>query len=132
MKKVRPIIYSLSIGVLISLLPVETVYADNDKLQIIRFYKLNSKGQQNRLIIRESRLKKTGCQNFAMKPRIYRLTQIGFKNCLVFSKKNCAADTAITGLWKGEKPDTNFSQGGEWLFTQHDKKGTKAKSWRCE
>ena len=132
MKTIHSTIYSLSLSLMICLLPVETLQAETDKLKIIRFYKLNSKGQQNRLIIRESRLKKTGCHNFATKPKVYRLTQIGFQHCWIYTKKNCEEGTAITGLWKGEKQDTQFSQGGEWLFTHHDEKGVRAKSWRCE
>ena len=132
MMKIHPIIYSLSLLLVISLIPVQKAYSEESKLQIIRFYKLNTKGQQNRLLIRESRLKKTGCQNFAAKPTIYRLTQIGFKHCLVFRKKNCEEGTEITGLWKGKDPDTKFKQGGEWLFSQDESKGEKAKSWHCE
>ena len=114
------------------MLPMQASLAKSDKLQIIRFYKLNSKDQQNRLLIRESRLKKTGCYNFATKPTVYRLTQIGFEYCAVYAKKSCAEGSEITGSWKGEKIDSKFSQGGEWLFTHHTPKGVKAKSWSCQ
>lgn len=131
MIKTHSAIYSLCFVIFASLIPAEVLLADENKLQIIRFYKLNTKGQQNRLLIRESRLKRTGCHNFSTKPKVYRLTQIGFDRCLVFRKKNCADGSEITGLWKGEKASTEFQEGGEWLFTQNDKKGEKAKSWRC-
>jgi len=132
MMKIRPIIYSLSLLLAATFLPVQKAFTAENKLQIIRFYKLNTKGQQNRLIIRESRLKKPGCHNFLAKPKIYRLTQIGFKHCVVFRKSKCEEGTEITGLWKGDAPDTKFKQGGEWFFTQSDSKGEKAKSWYCE
>lgn len=132
MMKIRPIIYSLCLLLAATFLPIHTAFSEENKLQIIRFYKLNTKGQQNRIIIRESRLKKTGCHNFLTKPKIYRLTQIGFKHCVVFRKSKCAEGTEITGLWKGEDPDTKFKQGGEWLFTQSDSKGEQVKSWYCE
>lgn len=132
MKQTHLTIYSLCCAIAFSILPIQASYAKSDKLQIIRFYKLNSKGQQNRLLIRESRLKKTGCHNFATKPKVYRLTQIGFEYCTVYAKKSCAAGSEITGLWKGEKEDAKLSQGGEWLFTHHDPEGIKAKSWSCQ
>lgn len=117
---------------ILSFSPIHLAYAGDDTLKIIRFYKLNSKGQQNRLVIRQSRLKKPGCHNFTTSPKIYRLTQIGYEYCIVFAKKNCSPGTEISGSWKGDELDTKFSQGGEWLFTHHDEKGVKAKSWSCQ
>jgi hypothetical protein len=105
--------------------------ADDDSFKMIRFYKLNKNEQQNRLLIREGRLKKVGCQNFSTKPRVYRLTQIGFKYCYIYSKKDCEAGTEIMGSWKGEKQDNKFTQGGEWLFNKANLRGEKAKSWHC-
>lgn len=117
---------------MLSFFPSQHIYAGDDELKIVRFYKLNKKGQQNRLFIRESRLKKPGCHNFSTSPKIYRLTQIGYEYCIVFAKKNCSAGTEITGGWKGDKIDSKLSEGGEWLFTHHNKKGVKAKSWSCK
>jgi len=106
--------------------------AEDNERQIVRFYKLNDKDQQNRLLIRESRLSKTGCQNFATQATIYRLTQIGFEYCQIFEEKNCVVESIIDGLWKGETADTEFTQGGQWLFTHHTDEGVKARSWECQ
>ncbi len=113
-------------------MPIKLSHAADSEYKIIRFYKLNSKGQQNRLVMRESRLKKPGCHNFATSPKIFRLTQIGYEYCIVYAKKKCSEGSEITGSWKGGKIDSKFSQGGEWLFTHHNEKGVTAKSWSCK
>jgi len=132
MIKLKPIIYIVCFSLFASCSSNQIDRTGDEKSKIIRFYKLNSKGQQNRLLIRESRLKRAGCQNFATQTTIYRLTQIGFQYCQVFQEKNCEASSILEGLWKGEKPDSNFSQGGEWLFTQYGENGAEAQSWFCE
>jgi len=103
----------------------------NKKRQTIRFYNLNKKKQLNRLIIRKKRLEKAGCHNFSGTKKIYRLTQIGYKYCQLFSTKNCTSGSEIQGSWKEKKLSMQFTQGGEWLFIGENSSGVKAKSWLC-
>lgn len=125
------IICLIAIVVSFSIIATHSLYADNKTNKIIRFYKLNKQKQQNRLLIRESRLSKTGCHNFATTPTIYRLTQIGFEYCVIYAKKDCPAGTEIMGSWKDKKRDIKLTQGGTWFFNQHSPRGEKAKSWYC-
>ena len=103
-----------------------------EQRQYIRFYKLNNKDQQVRVQITDKASKNRGCQNFLTKPKVYRLTQIGFTACRVYQQKDCAADSLVDGLWKGGEASSDLTQGGEWLFTDTDPKGTRLKSWFCE
>ena len=115
-----------------SLFFLPSLSATADSRKIIRFYKLNKQDQQNRLLMHESRLKKTGCHNFATSPKVYRLTQIGFEYCYLYTKKNCQSGSEITGVWKEKKQDKKFTQGGAWFFNQSNPRGEKAKSWFCQ
>jgi len=135
MKRIYSPIYIASCLV-ISVLSVGNVIAADEqkasnKKQIIRFYKLNDKQQLNRLVIRKSRLKKAGCHNFLGTKKIYRLTQIGFKSCQLFSEKNCLNGSEIEGIWNNTDKAKEFKQGGEWLFNLQFSNGEKAKSWSC-
>lgn len=122
---------SLSIIVLLSSALISpSLFADDYK--IIRFYKLNKKGEQNRLVMKEKRLKLAGCHNFTLTPKVYKLTQIGFKSCSLYSVKNCKIDTEISGLDGKNNVKTDFTEGKRWMFNQQTPRGTKAKSWRCE
>lgn len=138
MSSLTEIWYSITMKVFVILLSSLSVLvcasciSAQEKRQYIRFYKLNNKDQQVRIQISDKTSSKAGCNNFLTKPRIYRLTQIGFDVCRVYSEKNCAADSIVEGLWKGEKTSSELSQGGEWLFTSDNPKGTKLKSWACE
>lgn len=125
--------YTPSIVLLISCMIISpSLLADTEKYQIIRFYKLNKKQQQNRLVMKEKKLKLSGCHNFFLSPRVYRLTQIGFNYCSLYSEKNCKANTEITGLWKKKSKNMQFTEGGRWFFNQNSQYGIKAKSWYCE
>ena len=103
-----------------------------EKRQNIRIYKLNSKDQSIRIQMLDKTAKSSGCHNFFTKPRVSRITQIGFASCTLYSTKNCPADAAIEGQWEEEDKSIKLTQGGKWLFTYDNPKGIKAKSWSCE
>ena len=131
MNSSKIIICLIAIIVNFSIISTNSLYAENKTNKIIRFYKLNKKEQQNRLLIRESHLRKTGCHNFTTTPTIYRLTQIGFEYCAIYVKKDCPAGTEVMGSWGNKKRDTKLTQGGTWFFNQTFPHGEKVKSWYC-
>ena len=82
--------------------------------------------------MRDKTSRASGCHNFITKPKISRITQIGFESCSLYSAKNCPAEAAIEGQWEEKDKATKFTQGGQWLFTYDDAKGIRAKSWSCQ
>lgn len=102
------------------------------KRQNIRIYKLNSKDQSVRIQMLDRTAKATGCHNFFTKPKVSRITQIGFKSCTLYSKRNCSVEHAIEGQWKEKDKSVELTEGGKWLFTYDDPKGIRAKSWSCK
>jgi len=103
----------------------------NTQYKTIRFYKKNKKGQLNKVLISRKKSQKTGCQNFTGSKKIYRLTQIGFKQCRLYAEKNCQSGSELTASWKGKQAAKDFTQGGEWLFNLNSEQGEAAKSWAC-
>jgi len=106
--------------------------ASEEKRQYIRIYKLNSKDQSVRIQMLDKTANASGCHNFLTKPKVSRITQIGFESCTLYSAKDCPAEAAIEGQWKEKDKMTKLTQGGKWLFTYDDPKGVKAKSWSCK
>ncbi|MDJ0956430.1 MAG: hypothetical protein QNI91_06225 [Arenicellales bacterium] len=72
-----------------------------------------------------------GCHNLIKKRRIYRVAQIGFESCTVYSEKNCEEGTEIPVSWKNKKdPITSFTRGARWFLP--GERGSKMRSWKCE
>jgi len=62
------ILFTLFLGLLSLVLTSSNLYAE--KRQTIRFYKLNSKDQAVRVLVRKKTAKKPGCHNFKGKKKI--------------------------------------------------------------
>lgn len=74
---------------------------------------------------------KPGCHNLITKRRIYRVAQIGFEACSVYTESDCEAGTEIEVSWKNKKtPTTTFTRGARWYLP--GERGSKMKSWKCE
>lgn len=72
-----------------------------------------------------------GCHNLIKKRRIYRVAQIGFEACSVYSEKDCEEGTEIPVSWKNKKdPVTSFTRGARWFLP--GERGSKMRSWKCE
>ena len=72
-----------------------------------------------------------GCHNLITKRRIYRVAQIGFETCSVYSGKDCEKGTEIPVSWKNKKdPVTSFTRGARWFLP--GERGSKMRSWKCE
>ena len=66
----------------------------------ITFYHINKLGQQYEVrIVRNT--DEPGCHNFLKKTSVFRVGQVGFEYCEVFSDKACQADSAVTATWTG-------------------------------
>ena len=72
-----------------------------------------------------------GCHNLFKKRKIYRVAQIGFETCSVYSEKDCEEGSEIPVSWKNKKdPVTSFTRGARWFLP--GERGSKMRSWRCE
>ncbi|MCK5359972.1 MAG: hypothetical protein KAJ95_05065, partial [Gammaproteobacteria bacterium] len=73
-----------------------------------------------------------GCQNTPYTYHVYKVAVLAFKNCSVFSEKNCQPDSILTAYWKNkDKPATNMKQGTRW-FLARDESEVDVSSWSCE
>ena len=106
--------------------------AENSRQQI-RFYKVNSKRQTSKILFANKKGKLTSCQNFYKKTRVYQANQFGFKQCVLYSKKNCSSDSTVQVNRKKEKSPTSIlTQGYSWHPISDSPKGVKLKSWKCD
>lgn len=109
---------------------------DNKKITRaeIRFYKINKDNITQKVLFTKRKARKPGCHNFIKKVRLHRTVQIAYKQCQVFSKKNCEADSVMSFYTKKE-PDLHsieLSQGYGWYPVGKNLRGEKVKSWSCE
>ncbi len=96
----------------------------------LRLYTANKLLQQRRVsMVRNT--DEPGCHNLITKRRIYRVAQIGFETCTLYSKKACEAGTEIAVSWKNKKePVSEFTQGARWFLP--GERGAKMASWKCD
>ena len=126
--------FAAALGLVLAL---SAIAVDEVKAGEIRFYKVNSKGQQSELLWVRKR-EEPGCHNFRRAKDIYRVAQIGFAYCSVYAKKDCPSGAEWTLVWKGKtKKGSRRSQpmdqaipGAEWFFKNDDVR--EVRSWRCE
>jgi hypothetical protein len=63
---------------------------------------------------------------------VYKVAVLAFKNCSVFSAKDCRPDSILTAYWKNkDKPATQLKQGTRWFLTR-DGSEVDVSSWSCE
>ena len=103
----------------------------------IRFYKINKKGQQSELMFVRGD-DDPGCHNFSQQRNIYRVAQVGFKQCSLFREKDCATDSTIEVRWSGKaktpnkkRPTTKITPGSMWMVRAVDP-AAEVRSWYCE
>lgn len=72
-----------------------------------------------------------GCHNLITKRRIYRVAQIGFEFCTLYSEKDCEEGAEIAVSWKNKKePATEITPGARWFLP--GERGSKMASWKCD
>ncbi|MGA8260568.1 MAG: hypothetical protein WB783_10175 [Arenicellales bacterium] len=74
-----------------------------------------------------------GCHNLLLHFVVYRVAQIGYKYCTVYSEKDCKAGSEVQVSWKKKKPPVKqFTQGDRWFLVSDNPHGHKMGSWYCE
>lgn len=103
----------------------------------IRFYKVNSKGQQSAVGFLRNR-DEPGCHNTLGGRDVFRVAQIGFTYCQVYSEKNCEEGSALIMNWKGPvrsnsaraQPTERLMPGDMWYFDENE--SLEINSWMCQ
>lgn len=74
-----------------------------------------------------------GCHNMLLRLTIYRVAQIGYQYCTIYSEKDCKAGSEIQVSWKQkENPVTQFTQGDRWFLVSERRRGRTMGSWYCK
>ena len=102
----------------------------------IRFYSINEKNQERELLFLMGTTQ-PGCHNLPLKQSVYRVAQVGFEFCEVFSEKNCAPGNLHVMKWIGPEndsqvmlPTTKITPGARWLFDGPTE--AQLSSWLCQ
>lgn len=113
---------------------VTPVMADSSqtKHQEIRFYKANKQLQTDKIWFTKKKSKLPGCHNFLKAARVYKLVQIGYSHCEIFTEKNCAEESQNSATRKkGTISAEKLTEGYAWFPVAEHKKGAKLRSWQC-
>ena len=100
--------------------------------QDVRLYKVNKDGITQRLRFTKRKAKREGCQNLLLKSRVFKISQFGYKHCVVYSKKNCEEDSKMEFTHsKFDDLVIELEQGYGWQPVGEHKRGERMKSWMC-
>ena len=102
----------------------------------IRFYTINSQNQQRELYLLPNR-GEAGCFNLPLSVDVYRVAQIGFVSCSVYSDSDCDPATAHLMHWSGKarkdpnkkKPTAFMTEGAMWRI--EGPREAALRSWEC-
>ncbi len=74
-----------------------------------------------------------GCHNTPYTYNVYKVAVLAFKNCSVYSAKNCTPESILPAYWKSKesKVNTKMKQGTRW-FLALDGSEAAVSSWSCE
>jgi len=96
-----------------------------------RVYRANSSLQVDR--VPTFNADEPGCHNLLLKLTIYRVAQVGFEHCTVYSEKDCEPGKEVPVSWKQEDPPvTELTQGDRWFLVGDEPRGHKMGSWSCQ
>lgn len=97
----------------------------------IRLYKMTRDGHSEKYML-FGKANNPGCHNTPYTYHVYKVAVLAFKNCSVFSAKDCRPDSILTAYWKNkDKPATQLKQGTRWFLTR-DGSEVDVSSWSCE
>ena len=113
------------------------VSADNHAS--MRMYKLNNKGQLNRVRWLKG-VGEAGCRGSGKAREVNKFAQVGFLYCTLYAESNCQEGSELTAMWDGDdykradidisQPQVRLLRGTEWVLDP--KENVELKSWYCE
>ena len=97
----------------------------------IRLYKMTRDGHSEKYML-FGKGDNPGCHNTPYTYHVYKVAVIAFKNCSVFTAKDCRPDSILPAYWKNkDKASTKMKQGTRW-FLSRDGTEVDVSSWSCE
>ncbi|HEC27790.1 MAG TPA: hypothetical protein ENI67_10360 [Gammaproteobacteria bacterium] len=97
----------------------------------IRLYKMTRDGHSEKYML-FGKGDNPGCHNTPYTYHVYKVAVLAFKNCSVYSAKNCPPATILPAYWKNkDKVSTKMKQGTRWFLTR-DGSEVAVASWSCE
>ncbi len=97
----------------------------------IRLYKMTRDGHSEKYML-FGKGDNPGCQNTPYTYNVYKVAVLAFKNCSVYSAKDCQPDSILPAYWKNkDKVSTKMKQGTRW-FLARDGSEVDVSSWSCE
>lgn len=115
-------------GLIVIALAAAGLHAD-EALPGIRFYIINSKGQQDKVSLAFA-TDKPGCHNLVPARTILRVAQVDFAYCTVHGEADCRTTSTVPARWKGAAaPVEKLTPGGRWMLPGAS--GSKIASWYC-
>jgi len=105
--------------------------------KMIRFYKVNDKGQETR----QSMVRNTdepGCHNVRRSLKASRVVVLGFSWCEVYAEKDCDPQSRLVANWDGERkkseakrqPNGRMDKGTRWVLNPVE--NIPVASFNCE
>jgi hypothetical protein len=95
------------------------IYRANEQLQLDRVPAMNED--------------EPGCHDMLLTITVYRVAQIGYEYCTVYSERNCEEGAEIPVSWKKEEePVKRFTQGDRWFLIGDEPQGHAMGSWYCK
>ena len=135
-KLVAAVVWALAGAVPLGV-PSPPVVADNHAS--MRMYKLNSKGQLNRVRWLKN-VGEAGCHGGDRAREVSKFAQIGFLYCTLYADPDCREGSELTAMWDGEdykraeidvsQPQVRLLRGTEWVLDPNE--NVELKSWYCE
>ena len=111
------------------------LYAPSRQAEI-RFYSMNEQQQQRELVLVPG-AGQAGCHNLPLTRAVYRVAQVGFTFCEVYSEKDCQPGSEHNLRWSATTqdpdktgPTTRITPGAKWLFATPS--AAKVGSWSCQ
>ncbi len=98
----------------------------------IRLYKMTRDGHSEKYML-FGKGDNPGCNNTPYTYHVYKVAVLAFKNCSVYSAKNCTPESILPAYWKNKesKVNTKMKQGTRW-FLAPDSSEVAVSSWSCE
>jgi len=124
--------YRLTGKILISLALASTSLPTVAREPEIRLYKMTRDGHSEKYML-FGKGDNPGCSNTPYTYNVYKVAVLTFKNCSVFSAKDCTPESILPAYWKNKesKVNTKMKQGTRW-FLAPDSSEVAVSSWSCE
>ena len=117
---------------IITTLVTAPTFAQENKRQDLRLYRVNKDGISSRFWFTRGKARKPGCHNIAKKSRLHRAVSFGYPVCRIYKKKHCAADSIVSFIRDDDAtPTTAITEGYSWYTISEHKRGERIKSWQC-